>query len=344
MYYNSIEIEEFEPAAAAASFVKPGCLFYHASWLAMLGQYYGYRFWKTCGPEGEYLLFAEVQGMLGPKLVSLPFSDYTIPAVRPDYLPLHVAAVQRAFPKAPVIIKCTDLYASPNELRFLGAPAAKAYLHRISVADAPRNGFSASFRRGVRKARKNGLTAAPSREEQSLLHFYKLYYQLRTEKLGLIPQPLAFFSRVYEQFIRKGDGFFYEVKQEGEVVASAVVLRQADTLYYKWGCSSQERLHLRPNNLLFQELIALAAEKDCAYLDLGLSDLDETRGLIRFKKSMGGVPSFIYTYLLFPPDYPVAVEQKLKTLVNQMAGLVVEHKLNLRHTQEFSQALYPLFI
>ena len=200
------------------------------------------------------------------------------------------------------------------------------------------------FLRGARKASRNGLIAQASQSAVSLEQFYALYYRLRTEKLGLIPQPLSFFQHVFKQFIQSGKGFFFEVKLDDEVLASAIILQEGDGLYYKWGCSSLDRLLLRPNNLLFTELIRLFANTRYRYLDLGLSDVDETRGLIRFKESMGGTPSYIYTYCLYPKDYPQDLEKQLKGLLNQVAGTVVRHKLGSDQTQAFSQALYPLFV
>lgn len=307
-------------------------------------QHYGYRFYKTSGPGEEYMVFAEARGMLGPKLVSLPFSDYTIPHVPPHRLPLHLAALRQRFPKAPVLLKCSDLYASPGDLACMGKPQAKMYLHRIDLQRPAAPAMSSAFLRGVRKAQQNGLVAAASRSRTALEEFYGLYYRLRTEKLGLIPQPISFFKLVFEHFISKGEGFFYEVRQDGQLLASAIILREGNRLYYKWGCSDQDRLSLRPNNLLFCELIKFAQDTNCQYLDLGLSDIDDKRGLIRFKESMGGAPSYIYSYTICPAAYPQALEAKLKGLVNQVAGIVVAAKLLPSQTQGFSQVLYPLFV
>ena len=344
MQQDKIEVRALEPAESLNGLGGSGHLFYHPSWLTLLQQHYGYRFWKTTGPGDEYLLVAQVSGVLGQKLVSLPFSDYTIPQVAPERLPLHIEALQRKFPEMPVLLKYAEIYASPDELSFLGVPVSKAYLHRVYIDSNSEMRMAPAFRRGIRKAVKNGLVATLSRSEESLEQFYKLYYRLRTEKLRLIPQPLSFFQQVYDQFIQGGNSFFYEVRQNDELLASAVILREGNILYYKWGCSAQERLYLRPNNLLFSELIKLAYNSGCNFLDLGLSDVDETRGLIRFKNNMGGVPSSIYTYCLYPPGYPLALEKQLKGLVNQVAGMVVQFKLQPGQTQGFSQALYPLFV
>jgi hypothetical protein len=335
-----IDVHEIFPA----SLNQPagGGLFYHAHWLEVLRLHYGFRFWETRDAQGGYALFAQVQGVLGEKLLSLPFSDYTFPQLEAALLPHHLAALRRHFPAAPIVLKCAGPFAGPEVLKALGKPVAEACLHRVSLCG--KRPPTASFLRGVRKAQKGGLRAECSLSEDSLLQFYALYYRLRTRKLGLIPQPFSFFQQVYEQFIRRGEGFMYEVKKEEQVVASALILKEGQGLYYKWGCSAPDQLHLRPNNLLFYELMRMGTAMGCSFLDLGLSDLDETRGLIRFKRAMGGDVFPIYTWQLCPPGYPLALENKLKGMINQMAGIVVENNLAFAHTQAFSQALYPLFV
>ncbi|WP_224995334.1 GNAT family N-acetyltransferase [Cesiribacter sp. SM1] len=341
---KSIEVTELTLAGAIDEQRRPGHLFYHTNWLRLLRQHYGYHFLLTSGPGGEYMLFAKVNGLLGPKLVSLPFSDYTIPQLAPDRVPLHIAALQRLYQNAPILIKAADFYASPHELRFLGKPVAAACLHRVQVTAYPEMYMSASFRRGIKKAQRNNLEVFISTSRNSLHQFYHLFYRLRTEKLGLIPQAFSFFEQVYEQFIQQERGYFFEVRKGEQLLASAVIIRDGNTLYYKWGCSSREHLYMRPNNLLFSELIRHAGNTGCQVLDLGLSDLDETRGLIRFKDNMGGRRSSIYSYSLYPPGFPQALETKLKGMVNQMASIVVQNKLPADRTQSFSQALYPLFV
>jgi CelD/BcsL family acetyltransferase involved in cellulose biosynthesis len=341
---RSIEVRELTSAEAIHELGRPGHLFYHPNWLGLLVQHYGYQILITREPDGAYMLFARVKGLLGTKLLSLPFSDYTIPQLAPARVPLHIAALQRLFPQAPIIIKVADFYANPHELRFLGKPASEACLHRVQVTEHPETNMSASFKRGIKKAARNNLQVYVSTSRDSLHQFYQLFYRLRTEKLSLIPQAFLFFEQVYEQFVLQEKGYFFEVRKEGQLLASAVILREGNTLYYKWGCSSREHLYMRPNNLLFSELLKQAHNTGCQLLDLGLSDLDETRGLIRFKDNMGGRRSTIYSYSLYPPAYPQALESKLKGMVNQLADIVVQNNLPADRTQSFSQSLYPLFV
>lgn len=341
---DHIEIQEVLPDQLTSTVAESGNLFYHPAWLKVLMEQYDFRLWKTSGPEKEHMLVAQSEGLLGSKLVSLPFSDYTLPQVRPERLPHHIKALRERFPEMPLVIKCTDGYASPRDLHFMGEPVSKACLHRVVVDKQSIRRMSGSFRRGIRKALKSRLSAGPSDSAESLHRFYELYYLLRVERLGLIPQPFSFFQRVYDELIAKGQGFFYEVKQEDQVIASAVILREGQELYYKWGCSSRDHLHLRPNNLLFRKLLKEAEKGGYQYLDLGLSDLEETRGLIRFKNNMGGIRSTIYTYCICPETYSMPLEKQLKSRLNQLAGLVVQHRLSPAHTQDFSKSLYPLFV
>ncbi len=292
------------------------------------------------------MIFALIKGLTGPKIVSLPFSDYTSPRLpSAQALQLHIEAIQREFPDYPVVVKINMAHVDEQELSRLGPIAKKGSLHRVNTSPDIQldKKMAGSFRRGMRRARSRGLVYGTSCSYQSLEQFYSLFYELRMQKFGLIPQPFSFFERIFEQFIRKGRGFFTEVWKEDTLLASAVVLQNGRGLYYKWGCSSKQHLIDRPNNLMFYELIHQAQREGFDFVDLGLSDIKENRGLIRFKKSMGGEESGIYTFEFYPEGYPSETEAKMKSIVNSMASTVVASRLDRKTTESFSRTFYPLF-
>ncbi len=82
----------------------------------------------------------------------------------------------------------------------------------------------------------------------------------------------------------------------GRPVAAAVFLRGRDHLTYKYGASDRAALAMRPNNLLFPEVIRWACEAGCRELDFGRTDLDND-GLREFKRGWGADESPLhYTY------------------------------------------------
>lgn len=322
-------------------------LFYCPSWLSVLREHYGCQYYATLDDESnELMLFALIKCLAGRKLVSMPFSDYTCPGLlKPQALREHVEALRKKFPDLPVLLKVSFPGVSGASFGSLGTPADLGCLHRVNTGrevNIEKN-MAASFKRGVRRARSRGLKLETTCSREGLEQFYNLFYELRMQKLGLIPQPFAFFEKVFEEFIEHGKGFFIEVRKEGRLLASALVLSYQNGLYYKWGCSSQKDLIDRPNNLLFYELLHQAQREGYDYVDLGLSDRKVNRGLIRFKRSMGGKESPINTFEFLPDGYPSETMDQFKSIVNSMASIVVASQFDRKTTESFSQTLYPLF-
>ena len=342
-----IEIYKYEDLPPHLAEGHSSNLFYSPPWLSVLQKHYGCRYYATVDAEsGEFLLFALMKCLAGRKLVSMPFSDYTCPGiVQPEALKKHVEVLRAAFPELPVLLKVSFPGIPDASLGSLGKPAELGCLHRVETSreiNIEKN-MAASFRRGVRRARARGLQFETTCSREGLEQFYTLFYELRMQKLGLIPQPFSFFEKVYEEFIVKGKGFFAEVRKDGRLLASALVLSNQNGLYYKWGCSSVTDLIYRPNNLLFYELLHLAQREGFEYMDLGLSDKKVNRGLIRFKRSMGGKESPIHTFEFMPDDYPYETMEQFKSIVNSMASIVVASRFDRKTTESFSQTLYPLF-
>lgn len=322
-------------------------LFYCPAWLSVLQRQYGCSYYATVDEaSGAMMVFALIKCLAGKKLLSLPFSDYTRPdLLTPEDLLNHTRVLRENFPDLPICLKINFKEALQVPSAELGEPVDKGCLHRVETGkevQLERNMYG-SFRRGVRKARARGLNFETNCSREGLEQFYELFYALRMQKHGLIPQPFAFFERVFDEFISQGRGFIAEVRKDGKLLASAVVLHHRNGLYYKWGCSALEDLRDRPNNLLFYELLHLAQRDGHEFVDLGLSDLDANRGLIRFKRSMGGEESDVYTYQFLPEDYPFDTIDQFKAIVNSMASIVVASRFDRKTTESFSQTLYPLF-
>lgn len=342
-----IKVYKYEDLPANILEEHSSHLFYSPAWLSVLQQQYGCSYYSTVDvSSGAMMVFALIKCLAGKKLVSLPFSDYTRPdLLRPEDLQKHAGALRKAFPDLPVCLKINFKEAVQGTSSGLGEPVDKGCLHRVETGPEVQleHKMYGSFRRGVRKARTRGLNFETNCSREGLEQFYELFYELRMQKHGLIPQPFAFFERVFEEFISQGRGFFAEVRKDGKLLASAVVLRYRNGLYYKWGCSAIEDLRDRPNNLLFYELLHMAQRDGFDFVDLGLSDLDANRGLIRFKRSMGGKESGVYTYQFLPEDYPFDTVDQFRAIINSMASIVVASRFDRKTTESFSQTLYPLF-
>ncbi len=142
--------------------------------------------------------------------------------------------------------------------------------------------YKASFDRNVRKAERNGLEveidADPGEREREA--FADLYLETMRK---VEADPFYFFAReTIEALIDLPEMATVTTRSEEAIVASALVLRSANDLFYFLGASDRDYLELRPNNILFDRIIRHAAEAGHEQLHLG----GGSPGLRRFKRQM----------------------------------------------------------
>ena len=319
-------------------------LFYAPAWIQVMTDTYGFRFFTALNTEtNDFIIFALVDRPVGPKIVSLPFSDYTLIDLE-QAAPL-LTAIRQAYPTVSIVLRVATGISAPA---VLGEPVRQAYYHRVDTtpSDTTERQLSGSFRRGVRKAQKAGVQVQQSYDQEALREFYVLYHQLRIHKFESIPQPYVFFEQVWEKFIRDRQGFILQARREGQMIAAIVVLRHKNVWYYKFGCSAMDSLEHRPNNLLFAELIRMATETaEIDEIDLGLSGTGESyAGLVRFKESMGGQRLHITYYEQQPTDYDPGPEKAFKAMLSSLTEVMVQNELDIQATDQFSQIIYPYFL
>lgn len=272
-------------------------IFHHPAWLALLRGEYGYAF-AAVGVQRDGELVAGLPVALvssrvtGRRLVALPFSDLCAPLTlaRDDPEALaelgraveeHRAAlglgleVREAFPQLPGAI-----------------PVERFYVHEIDLeAD---DSFTSMTRRNVRKAARAGVTIERRTDRDALDTFYGLHRQTRRRQ-G-VPTQRRRFVRAFETLFQEGLGFVALARIDGATVAAAVFAGAGRTLTYKYGASDRSALDVRPNNLLFSEVIGWARADGYRALDLGRTDLDN-EGLRAFKAGWGaGERMLAYTY------------------------------------------------
>ena len=344
----TVEIAPYDAHEPSFYQARVDNLFYSERWLAVLQKTYGYQYVTVFHqPSGQFVIVTSLDQLTGKKIISLPFCDYTpIDATYQESLPPMIQALQEQYPEHRIILKTGMPATEPDASvpSWLGEPTRRAFYHRIDTSDPAQLTQSSSFRRGVKKAQKADVTVEVGTDEATLRTFYQLYYQLRFNKFESIPQPYEFFLNVHREFIATGQGFILQARRRQQVIASIVVLQHRATLYYKFGCSDQEGLPHRPNNLLFQRLIELAAEKNCVAIDLGLSGTGASyEGLVRFKESMGGVRHPITYFTLTPDGYDERTERECKTMLSALTKTMVEQRLDIEATSQLSATIYPYF-
>jgi len=279
-------------------------VFHHPRWLELLRAQYGYELGACCVANGNGIEagipIARVESRLtGRRLVSLPFSDVCSPAVTADAEPGAAEALGRALAEESERSGLELSVRAPLP----GAPGAFAedgmFRHLLPLAADPaevEGRYSKSqVKRGIKKARKEGLEWERRTDAAALDAFYALHLRTR-RKLGVPTQPKRFIRR-FAGLFEAGLGFVGLVLDAGRPIAAAVFLTHNDTIVYKYGASDPKALGKRPNNLLFAEAIRWACESGFRTLDLGRTEA-ANEGLRSFKRSWGAEEAELtYTHL-----------------------------------------------
>jgi hypothetical protein len=285
----------------------PAGLFHSPPWFRALTDAYGLevRAYLVSDPAGTPLgglPFCEIADALGPRLVSLPFSDACDPLVASQASWEALFARLRAH-GVPVHLRCLDGPIAPADERLTTVKRARWHTLSIDVPpEAQWAGLDGSTRRAIRKAGRCGVVIRPLEGSEGLRGFYGLHVALRKRKYRLLAQPLVFFEAIARRF-GEADGWFPLGAYLGDrLVAATIYLRWGETLYYKFNASALDALDARPNNLLVWEGISRARSLGCRRVDLGPSD-DDQPGLIRFKRYFGAAEKELRFLRYTPPEW-----------------------------------------
>jgi CelD/BcsL family acetyltransferase involved in cellulose biosynthesis len=286
---------------ALASSTPGASVFHHPTWLELVRHTYGYGVFATCAIDRAGRLVAGLplvhvtSRLSGRRLVAVPFADLCGPLVLPDAPETALGAVAAAAERERERRGC----ALEVRERLPGTGAAVELFHRHVIdlsagADAAEKRCHPRARRNTRKARREGVTVERRTDRAALDAFYALHLQTR-RRLGVPTQPRRFI-RGLERLFAADLGYVALARHEERPVAAAVFLRGSDGLLYKYGASDPTALTLRPNNVLFSDVIRWAADDGLTSLDLGRTDL-ASQGLRDFKCSLGADETpLAYTY------------------------------------------------
>lgn len=178
-----------------------------------------------------------------------------------------------------------------------------AFMNIGGTADDLWKSLPGQMRSKVRKAEKSDLTFRWGSEEVDLAQFYDVLADNMHRK-GSPIYGRAFMEEILREFNEdqggKGIGTeaaFLTLHLGNEVVSGAIVLRHAGVLYVPFVSSRSQYFPLRPNNLLYWEIIRDGNRRGNQWLDFGTS----MRGAstLQFKESWGAktfpVVSYVYS-------------------------------------------------
>ena len=225
----------------------------------------------------------------GRRGVCLPFTDSCAPLID-DFRFEGVIAAKLTEIAADRNWKYAELRGSASRLFPLATTAANYYVHKLpltTTTSALWDGLASSVRRAIRKAGQSKISAEVTRSPDAVADFYRMHVRTR-RRHGVPPQPFRFFENLYDEMIRRGLGFIVLVKAQVRPIAAAVFFEFGGTAIYKFGASDFAFQELRPSNLMVWEAIRVLAERGCALLHFGRTDLAD-EGLRRFKLGWGAI-------------------------------------------------------
>jgi CelD/BcsL family acetyltransferase involved in cellulose biosynthesis len=280
---------------------RPGAgLFTAPPWIAAVCGTYGFTAESRIGldaagtPLGG-ITWVTVDDPRGRRHLSLPFSDRADPPVGDTATWDALFDAATAGDSAPFTLRCLDdsPAAASARLEQVGAAAwhgtpldADAEELRRRISGQSRRNIAAADRAGVRVEVRDDLDAVRT--------MHGLHVRLRKDKYRLLAQPREFFERIWQEFAPNGRCVTLVAMLDGEPVAAALFLEWNGALYYKFGASLQEHLHVRPNDAIYWTGIGLGLERGLQLVDWGLSDLDQP-GLVGFKRKWATVERRLLT-------------------------------------------------
>jgi hypothetical protein len=264
-------------------------LFHTAAWARVLSGTYGhepvYLRFSNNGKLTALLPLMEVRSLVtGCRGICLPFTDFCGPLVfgggNADFvLPELLALARRRKWK----------YFEIRERKMLepSATAAVTFLgHSLDLrgSEEDRLGrLKSSARRDIRKAERNEVKIEVTRTREAVLEYYRLHTQTR-KKHGLPPQPLSFFSNIYEHVIKTGGGFIVMARIDSRPVAGNVYFVFGKRAVHKFGASDENAQE--GSKLVMWEGIRYLAQNGAESLHFGRTSV-ANEGLRRYKLRWG---------------------------------------------------------
>jgi CelD/BcsL family acetyltransferase involved in cellulose biosynthesis len=268
--------------------------FHLPAWAEMLCECYDFRGFALASSDERGIPTAGVPIVELPRLfrgglrwVSLPFTDACAPlSVEPNHKQQFLdrleearkaERVERFEIRSPVAVGSARQFTAALGHRLTLEQDPEAVLRRLDRSQVQRN---------IIRARREGVVVRQADSEADL---DRVFFELQVEtrrRLGVPVQPRRFYTLLWRRLIEPGHGFLLLGYAGARPIAGGVFLRAGRTLTYKYGASSREHWHLRPNVLLFWTAIQLGCASGAQILDFGRTDM-KNEGLRSFKRNWG---------------------------------------------------------
>lgn len=322
-----------------------GSLFTSPPWIGAVSDTYGFAptarvLLDAGGRPSAGMAWTDVDDLRGRRRIALPFCDRAEPIVA-DLASWQEVATDALAGDLPFTVRCLDTSPVVADPRF--TRTGEAAWHATPLT-RPLDDLHAAFRPQVRRnlatAERAGVTVVLSDEFEAVHTFHRLHVELRKHKYRMLAQPRDFFDRIWNAFA-PGDGVRTALAVvDGRPIAGALYLVWQDTVYYKFGASRAQDLHLRPNDAIHWEAIRWAHGRGLRALDWGLSDLDQP-GLCRYKRKWASVEGRIHTLNAGGP--PVGRRPDVEQTLSTMTALFTDPSVPDSVTERAGASLYRYF-
>ncbi|WP_334064090.1 GNAT family N-acetyltransferase [Alteromonas genovensis] len=149
-------------------------------------------------------------------------------------------------------------------------------------------GFKSKLRSQIRKAEKNGLTAALGTEQKLVDEFYNVY-ATNMRDLGSPVHAKKWFQHVIKAY--GSNSVIGVVYYNGKAIGAGLVIKNNTNASIPWASTLREYNKLAPNMLLYWSLLAHCADNSIECFDFGRSTFEE--GTYKFKKQWGAEPQLL---------------------------------------------------
>lgn len=297
-------------------------IFHTSAWARVIQEAYHYepRYHVLVNEDGQIIaaipLFFIRSKLTGNRLVCLPFSDYCYPlGDNAKHISLLLSSVKKeVMVGAASYLEVRGLQntITPTQLDLRARNYHVLYMLSLNLgADALKERLHHSIKRGIHQAEERGVKCRITCNEDDIDRFYKLNVDTR-KKLGVLPQPHAFFKSLFHNVISQNLGFIMLAECDGKVIAGIIFLTHKDTIYYKYNASDEKYLRKRPNHLATWQTIQYACANNYKHFDFGRCAPEE-EGL-RIYKSRWGAKEVELPYYYYPQvkGFAVVAEDSLR--------------------------------
>ncbi|MDL5361205.1 GNAT family N-acetyltransferase [Halalkalicoccus sp. NIPERK01] len=291
---NETEWERFVGRRANAT------VFHTLGWKRAVESAFGYTPRYRLVAEGDRTV-AAVPGFEVPSLfgttVTTPFGEYGFPLIEGESEPVLAALAEATSPFETLVLKESN-WSGTTGYSAAGFGGIETGIALQLDVDRPfeavrETSFTSGARRNVRKAREEGVVVT---EAETVEPYYRLYLATM-RRLGSPPFPADFFEALRRELA--GNVTLLLAKHEGTAIAGLLAFEYGDRCLIWGNASNPDAWDLKPNDLLYAEIVERACESAASVVDFGRNERGSN--VHEFKTEFGGEEAQL-TSLVYPPD------------------------------------------